>query len=60
MHKVDLNTTLSNFIFHIEENINILMKTLLRVLATFLIWLSIVMAFGIGILITLKLFLKFF
>jgi len=41
--------------YQLEDTIDTLRQTLLRCLATFLIWFSIVMAFGIGIIFTIKL-----
>ena len=54
----DLKIWISNFFFQIQETINTLRETLLRCLATFLIWFSIVMGFGIGTILTLKLMEK--
>lgn len=50
----DLKTTLNNFLFQIEDTLDIIRKTILRCLATFLIWFSIISGVGLAILITLK------
>jgi len=44
----------------VKIEIDVLRKTLLQLMATFLVWLSIVMGIGIGILLTIKLFVTFF
>lgn len=50
----DVKTIISNFMFQIEDTVDMLRKTLLKCLATFLIWFVTVFAIGLGILITLK------
>ncbi len=44
-----------NFMYQLEDTIDTLRQTFLRCLATFLIWFSIVMAIGTGIIFTIKL-----
>jgi len=56
----DFKIIIRNLIFQIENTIDVLRKTLLQLMATFLVWLSIVMGIGIGILLTIKLFVTFF
>jgi hypothetical protein len=53
----DYKTIISNFCFQLENTIDILRQTFLKCLATFLVWFSIILAIGIGILVTLKLFI---
>lgn len=51
----DFKTVMNNFLFQIENTIDTLRKTLLRCLATFLIWFSVASGIGMGILVSLKL-----
>jgi len=44
---------LDNYLYQIQDTINILRKTLLQILATFLIWLAIGCGIGFSILIFL-------
>lgn len=46
---------LRNFVFQVEQTLDVISRTLLRCLVTFMIWLSIIMAFGVGITLTIKL-----
>lgn len=53
----DIKILLSNFCFQIENTIDTLRKTLLQCLATFLVWFSITLAIGLGIVYSCKVFI---
>lgn len=60
MSEIDFKTFLGNILFCIQECFEKIMKTLVHCFATFLIWFIIVLAIGLGMLSTLKMFTMIF
>lgn len=56
----DIKILLKDFLFQIENTVNVLRQTLLQCLATFLVYFVCTFAIGLGVVLTIKLFAIFF